>query len=290
MRSASLQQELKLTDKQKATLNAASDKGRAQRQAIANDRDAQDPRNRSEDEHQASLAQIREQLRASREENGKLIAQLRSPTQHQRLQQIVLQIKGPIAVAEPEIAEAIGLEEIQLAQAKQIVAEMTAFQQQIRQTHVGQVPKREGVEASAGERQPARKAKSGESAESRATEKGALRKAKTDDKATRAKDATDGGRAQATPTKDLRTEHAGRIQKSIDESEEARREAVKRMGAVLSQSQKTAFNRLLGKRLDDLTVLLPDSYAEGVAGQSVAPSVSSGSRTEAKTGAKPPEK
>lgn len=97
------------------------------------------PEGERRERFEAAQAEVTEKVRAKVEE-------VLLPHQIERLEQIQLQLRGAGAVAEPEVAEKLGLSEDQISEIETLRDELRAEAQQIFQRPAeGQAPDREGM-------------------------------------------------------------------------------------------------------------------------------------------------
>ncbi len=205
------------------------------------------------------------------------------PAQVIRLEQVVLQIKGPLAVAEPAVAEAILLEPDQLQQVQQIRERMRAGQQPVGAIPIGarpaglRAPRPGGTEAASSDNGGQTQVGAPAVTQAAPPAPPAAKKVATDDdedgaplppKSTTpvAKDAPTKAprRAPATPEQTARFRPAARRSPKI--MRRLREKAIQEVSKVLTSSQRNAFNRMLGKRIPDLSTLLSErAMALGVA-------------------------
>src|SRR5207244_1032283 len=113
---AAIQDELKLTDKQKEQLKSVSETlNQSQRDFFQQTRNSGarfDPES------------MREAMAAQRQQGELATARVLTTGQRTRLKQIVLQAKGPMAVAEPEIAAELVMTPYQQQQIQTIIEQM----------------------------------------------------------------------------------------------------------------------------------------------------------------------
>ncbi len=125
--SDSLQDELKMTEKQRTQVAKISEQLDATIWQIAQDMGPSNP-GRTEEERQAVSTELKTRSLDIADKTDAAYRAVVKPAQVTRLEQVVLQIKGPLAVAEPAVAEAILLEPDQLQQIEQILTRMRAGQ------------------------------------------------------------------------------------------------------------------------------------------------------------------
>jgi hypothetical protein len=272
--SEPLQDELKMTDKQKLNLRKLSDKSGAQiRQLFQGNRFG---RGQSPQEQQLAMAQMQEGMMALEQQRDAAFTELLKPTQATRLQQVVLQIKGPLSVAEPEIAQEIGLESDQLQQVQLIVSNMQNAQQELmRSLRPNFGPGGPGgmvIQGGPGGNGAPGAAVASPAQGKNATTKGATGAAPAAKKVVTADDEPAAPPAQANAnangpqgkgqrrqlTPEEQAARQAQRDKADADSEKLREKAVQEVSKVLTSSQKTSFNRLLGKKIHDLSTLLTD--------------------------------
>ena len=277
-RSEPLQDELKMTDKQKLALRRISDKSAAQmRQVFQGNRrgGGQNP----QQDRQTAMAEMQAQMQSLQEQTEAAFGELIKPSQQTRLQQVVLQIKGPLAVAEPEIAEAIYMEPQQLAQVQQIVGELRNAQQELQRAARGGGPGGPGGNGGpggAGAAPVAAQTKTAAQTKNGTPATTATKKAVSQDDDVEAPPAAappaatkgaqgKGQRRQPQTPEEIAARTAQR-EKADEESEKMREKAIQEVKKLLSASQKSTFNKLLGKIIPDLSILLPDDVMIGFGG------------------------
>lgn len=111
----SVQDELKLTDDQKAAIKKVMDEGRAAMRKAFQDMD-------------------RDAARAAREKMGKELAKVKEglkPDQAKRFKQIQLQVAGPRALASPEVQKELKLTDKQTEEVKGIFKDLQAKRQEL---------------------------------------------------------------------------------------------------------------------------------------------------------------
>jgi hypothetical protein len=199
-----VQQELKLTEVQKAKIIKTRDEfNRRQHESL--------PRlatGAAVVDREAFLAQIG----AVRAEYLAALTRILEPSQRTRLEQIALQVEGPLALAKPEVASRINVTPEQADQIQWIVAQMSASRDQLMQERLTQYENNAGTGGGApGAGAKARSPKAGVSYE-----------------------------------KELET-----LLDRIDQNSTAlQKNAIREISRVLSRRQKAAFNKLLGAPFD----------------------------------------
>ena len=122
-----IQKEMKLTDKQKTTIRARIDGYGAQQAQLRREaREARQTGELSPEEAQATLDEFQQQYEAN-------LAGILKADQKRRLNQISLQIQGPLALANPALAEKLNLSEELTAQIQEIVLGQFAARDQARE-------------------------------------------------------------------------------------------------------------------------------------------------------------
>jgi hypothetical protein len=261
---------MKLSEKQKKQLKQIADANQKQmadaRQGVDfNDRQARNA-------FMASMRQIGQEMQQQTEE---AIAGILKPSQQKRFGEILLQIEGPLAVTRPEIAEQVGLTEMQAEQINEIVTAMREKEREARRA--GFPPGGPGGNGGprgnggpngngggpAGNAAPGANGQGGNRPGGNAPAPGnAVAKADSqpqDPTAPRTKGAGgpngrgNGNRGNFDPAAMME-----RMKKTNDEQDKIRDEAITLISKLLKKPQKTAFNRLLGKPVADLSKLLPD--------------------------------
>jgi hypothetical protein len=154
-----------------------------------------------------------------RAENEAALKKILEPRQRTRLDQIVLQIKGPLAVAEPEIAARLNIGPDQAAQIQAILDEYQQAQAQ------AWTVRRERIDAAS--LPPANRS-------------GVSPKGKTP--------AGADGRAADGDAQEKRVQ--AEIKAMEDESQQLYREALRQVARVLTRRQKTIFDKMLGPPFD----------------------------------------
>jgi hypothetical protein len=166
-----------------------------------------------------------------------LTAQILLPAQRTRLKQIMLQSKGPLVVAtDPEIAAQLRLYPIQLEKIRVIMEEMKLAQAQNDEIRRAQFRGNRGGRESA----------KGATTKAEGEAKG---EAKDEDEA-EAKKSERGGRFLV----DDQTQAA--LDKASENSEKIKEQAIQKIGAVLTPSQRSSFNKMLGAKFDFATLAL----------------------------------
>jgi hypothetical protein len=117
-----IQEELKLTTAQAAQIKAVKAEFDRRRQEFA--------QGLTKLQGRLAPAALTEWITSVRIEQEAAIARILHPRQRTRLEQIALQIEGPVCVARPEIAERINLGPEQLEMIQAIVAQMRGAQEQ----------------------------------------------------------------------------------------------------------------------------------------------------------------
>jgi hypothetical protein len=263
--SNALQDELKMAGKQRTQVTKISDRVDAFKDQELRSTGRADPGQTAE-ERQAVSAEVRERAHNFAEQAEVAYRAVLNPAQVTRLEQIILQIKGPLAVAKPEIAELIMLEPDQLQQVHQIWARMRSGQQNLGTNPVG-------IPSSDPEARAQGGAKTQDSAaaktKGRNTAPPAAKKpvvVDDDEEASPTAKAAagvpkgaEGGATQGEPRSPANiAANQARRETIADENETLREKAIQEVSKVLTPSQKTAFNRLLGKRIPDLSSLLSE--------------------------------
>jgi hypothetical protein len=216
---APVQKELKLTEEQKARIARLDEQLNQQRRDEAS-RISQGARGVS------SMGAVQEMIAARRTKDEAELARLLEPGQRGRLQQIALQIEGPMAVARPEVAEKLNMSPEQREVIAAKIAEYNAARQALWQSQLDRL-----------EHAPR-----------------AVRPPKAPDKPakTAAVSPEEKEKARAKDKDAL----AARLRSMSEESARLHEEAVRQIGKEMTRRQKDAFNRMLGEPFD-LTSLLP---------------------------------
>jgi hypothetical protein len=154
------------------------------------------------------------QITATRAEYLAALNRILQPSQRTRLEQIALQVEGPLALARPEVASRINLTPEQAEQIQGIVAQMSAFRDQLMQEQLTQYENNAAVAGHA---------------------PGAGAKART---------------AKAKPGVSYAKELETLLDRIDQNSTALQKNAIGEISRVLSRRQKTAFNKLLGAPFD----------------------------------------
>jgi hypothetical protein len=263
--SDALRNELKMTPKQEASLKKIQLDRQKKRAAAEARRDAIEASDEFKDPKKVD--EIRKQmfderskaLSAANDDFVESISELLTIKQFDRLDQIALQIRGPLAVADAKVAALIGLTEEQFADVRLILEELTTTQKGVMDAAFGRTPDAEGVlkykplpqeKKVASTTEPGKKASETPKRESTAA-------------------------STLAATRDQRNaETATRLDWATTRLETARDEAVARIGKCLSRQQKVAFNQRLGRRIKDLTELVPDNLLSATPPKVPAPQAS----------------
>jgi hypothetical protein len=259
LNSEPFQKELKMTSSQREKLKAAS-RG-FQERVRANPARVTPEQQRAMPREERTKAQL-EMFRRGNEiwdQNVIEMNEILSEKQQDRIGQIILQIKGPLAVAEPEVATAIGLEEEQFSAVKAVVAEMTDAQTDVvvatspfispaaRAEIQKRIANRKDSSKKRAAKAPPRGSSSSEEAPDVVVQPAAGKAETVDDPS--------GALASA--------QRAHRIAGDVDE---VRSDAVEKISKILTKTQRIAFNQLLGAPVKDLGALVPDRIVTGPVG------------------------
>jgi len=256
--SPGLQEEIKLTEKQKTAIKNVSTKMQEQtRQLFQSMRNNNGGGNGGFDRQamQEAMVELAQQ-------NQMAMDKILNKEQKKRLSQIELQIEGPIAIAEkPEVATKLNLTPSQKQKLAMIIEKMQTEQQELRMSVFGNGPQF-GQRNAGGGRGNARGTAKGE-----APAKGAATK---DDPAVKDANANGGGggpggRGRGNPFANMsdeeRTAMQERMRKMGDDSAEIEDTAEKKIGGVLNDRQKSAWFKMLGEPVD------PTALVQGMENQ-----------------------
>jgi hypothetical protein len=267
MSNTALQEEVGLTDDQKEQLRAFQETSRDRMREMfqnmrgnnnnnnGNGRNNGGRPNFNDPQFQAQMQKNMEQMA---KEAQSTFSKILDKDQMVRLNQIRLQIVGPVAVAEPEIAQALMLSEDQFAQVRQIVLMMQEQQGQVMQSLRPQ-----GFGGPGGQNGP------GGRPQANGNNRGTARNGNVDNE----DDAQDGDQGQAGNNagqgqgRNNNDNNGGRrggfdpnspeIQAFRERMEEAnakqdaiRKKAESAIGKVLLQKQRAKFNSMLGPKFD----------------------------------------
>lgn len=203
----------------------------------------------------AAFAAMREKMDELQEYTEGSVAKVLSAAQQKRVLQIMLQIEGPLAVAKPEVAEEIGLTEEQVAMIEEVMTSMReAERAQWQQRFQGQGGpggpggRRQGGQNQDGNGAPQEKAKAADGdAQANGGPGGPRQK----------------GAGRTPPTPEQMKAFADNMKTAALQQEKIRKEAIVAVSKILNKPQRDAFNKLLGKRMEDLTILLPEGGPMG---------------------------
>jgi hypothetical protein len=215
IKSVAVQEELKLTGGQKKKLLEVNDEFNRKRIESAN------ALSKAPDELNQGV--LMEMIATLRSENEAAITRVLEPRQRTRLAQIALQLEGPLAVAEPEVAVKINLHPVQMESIQAILAEYKATEERL----WGSLDQRIRAASDQG----------------RVRSRGHTRRG-SQGQLPGAQDGRDPG-ASASPD-----EFAAVTAELNRESAAIHEEAIRQVGKVLTRRQKDKFNRLLGEPLD----------------------------------------
>jgi hypothetical protein len=213
----------------------------------------------------AAFAAMRERMDEMQQYSEQSVAKVLTTAQQKRVLQIMLQIEGPLAVAKPDIAEQIGMTEEQLALVEEVMTGMRDAEREQRQQRRQAFGGPGGPGGPGGQGGPGgRRGGQNQDANGGAPQE----KAKAADANAQAKGqgGQNGGRNNRQfqpPTPEQMKAFAENMKTSAVEQEKIRTEAITRISKILNKPQRDAFNKLLGKRLDDLTKLLPEGGGFG---------------------------
>jgi len=109
----------------------------------------QNMRNLSREERRAQMEQMRTQIQEQRAayqgEISKKVEEILKPKQVQRLHELDLQRRGPLALADPKVAEEIGISNEKRAQVNKINSDLQAENRQVMQQFFEQMRLQDGV-------------------------------------------------------------------------------------------------------------------------------------------------
>jgi len=117
LRSEAIQKELELVDAQKEKLRALAEELRSQ---MGRSGERGERQELTEEQRRARMAEFMEKAKARAEETRTKLAEILLPAQLERLEQIQLQLRGSMALADSKVAEALKLTEEQKVKLRQI--------------------------------------------------------------------------------------------------------------------------------------------------------------------------
>ena len=227
IQSAAVRKELKLTAAQAERIVRVNEEFNRRRResAQALRRDASGAADRTE---------LMAMITSLRAENEAAIGQVLEPRQRRRLAQIAIQVEGPLAVARPEVADAINLGPVEVEYIQEVMRDYKEAADRLWDEHL------ERLKVARGRALPAPPVRAGAGPVTKAKAPGSEPRRPSDA-------ALQPDRAAATEEERFRRESA-----KLDD------EAIRQVGKVLGRKQRAAFNRLLGESFD-LATLRPDA-------------------------------
>lgn len=133
LRNEKIQEELKLTEAQKQKIQTASEESREKmREMFSGLRD------KSREERREAFEKMRGEMDAMRKKSEEQILSALTESQKERLQGIELQLQGPRALANPEVAKKLDIDELQQEEIKLALEEVRSkSQSQMRELFAG---------------------------------------------------------------------------------------------------------------------------------------------------------
>ena len=253
-----LQEEVKLTPEQKEEIDKARETNRTAqrdmfRQLMSNQNGGGNNgggggrgRGQLTPELMAQMGQAREQMAA---QTQTVYSKILSKAQISRLGEIRLRIIGPLAVAEPAIAQKLRMSELQATKIQQIMDQMTQAEREMMQEQFAQF---RGGNGNPPNGQP------GDAAPGNPQDNGNARPpARGTQPAGGGRPPQDGAnpddnqrRQRFDPNSPEFAEMRGRIEEGMSRQEELRKKAEAAVAKILSKSQKSTFNKMLGDDYD----------------------------------------
>lgn len=272
-RSPALQEEIKLKPDQKEKLSRIDDQSRQQQRELFRSLRNQGGNNNGGRGgrggfNPAMFQQMRQARDVIRQQSEMAAVKVLTKDQLKRLKQIRLQIIGPLAVAEPPVAQALMLTDDQYQQVQQIVRQMSDQRRQRMETRMQEFRSQFGGDRGG----PGGPGGPPQGTANRTTSQRSPGQAQTKEqaKAQPANANADDGDQDDNDRRGRRFDPDSpegramqeRMKESMSEEDKARKEAESAIGRVLASAQRARFNKMLGPIMD-LTKLVQNSDRGG---------------------------